>query len=184
MEIASIMFDEKTASLIKAIPSSDNTAQRRIQDMASDIADQVVDKINKSKQFSIQLDESTDIAGEVQLLAFIWVPDSDDIMKHILICCSSREKVTGEEIFKVTDQFFTEQCILWQWCVSICSGGAANMKGRLSGLVARAKNINRSTERNHCIIHRQALASKSTNPVFHKTMDEAVKVINYNKSDP
>jgi phage terminase Nu1 subunit (DNA packaging protein) len=63
VEIASIMFDEKTASLIKAIPSSDNTVQRRIQDMTSDIVDQVVENISKSKRFSIQLDESTDIAG-------------------------------------------------------------------------------------------------------------------------
>jgi hypothetical protein len=53
VEIASIMFDEKTASLIKEIPSSDNTVQRRIQDMASVIVDQVVEKISKSEQFSI-----------------------------------------------------------------------------------------------------------------------------------
>jgi hypothetical protein len=58
------------------------------------------------------------------------------------------------------------------------------MKGRLSGLVARAKNVNPSTECNHCIIHRQALASKRMNPVFHKIMDEAVKVINFIKSRP
>jgi hypothetical protein len=43
VEIASIMFAEKTR-LIKAVPSSDNTVQRRIQDMASDIIDQVVEK--------------------------------------------------------------------------------------------------------------------------------------------
>jgi hypothetical protein len=83
VEIASIMFDEKTASLIKAIPSPDNTIQRRIQDMASDIVDQVVEKRSKSKQFSIQLDERTDIAGEAQPLAFVRVPDSDNIMEHI-----------------------------------------------------------------------------------------------------
>jgi hypothetical protein len=33
--------------------------------MTSDIVDQVAEKRSKSKQFSIQLDESTDIAGEV-----------------------------------------------------------------------------------------------------------------------
>jgi hypothetical protein len=58
------------------------------------------------------------------------------------------------------------------------------MKGRLSGLVSRAKNVNPSVERNHCIIHRQAFASKRMNPVFHKTMDDAVKVINFIKSRP
>jgi hypothetical protein len=95
------------------------------------------------------MDKSTDIAGEAQLLAFIRVPDSDNIIEHILFCCSLREKVTGEEIFKVIDQFFMEQCILWQWCVSICSDGAAAMKGRLSGIVSRAKNVCPSTEWNH-----------------------------------
>jgi hypothetical protein len=100
------MFDEKTASLIKAIPSSDNTVHRRIQDMAGDIVDQVVEKISKSKQFSIRLDGSTDSAGEAQLLALVRVPDSDDITEHhVFFCRSSREKVTGEEMFKVTSVF-------------------------------------------------------------------------------
>jgi hypothetical protein len=112
VEIASIVFDEKSVSLIKAIPSSDKTVQRIIQDMGSNIVDQVVEKLRKSKQFSVQLDDSTDIAGKAQLLAFVWVPDSDYIMEHILFCCSLREKVTGEEIFKVIDQFFMERCIL------------------------------------------------------------------------
>jgi hypothetical protein len=75
---------KRTASLIKAIPSSDNTVQRRIQDMASDITDQVVEKRSKSKKFSIQLDESTDIAGKAQLLAYVRVPESDNIMEQIL----------------------------------------------------------------------------------------------------
>jgi hypothetical protein len=70
VEIASIIFDEKTMSLIKAILSSDNTVQRRTQDMASDIVDQVAGKISKFKQFSIQLDESTDTAGEAQFYSF------------------------------------------------------------------------------------------------------------------
>jgi hypothetical protein len=86
--------------------------------------------------------------------------------------------VTGEDIFKVIDHFFME------WCVSVCSDGAAAMKGRLSALVARAKNVSPSIEWNHCIIHRQAVASKRVNPVFHKTMHEAVKVFLFIKSWP
>jgi hypothetical protein len=125
VEIASIMFDEKTASVIKAISSSENTVHRRIQDMASDIVDQVVENISKSKQFSVQMDESTDSVGEAQLLALVRVPNSGNIMEHhVLFCRSLREKVTGEEIFKVIDQFLTERCILWQWCVSVCPDGA------------------------------------------------------------
>jgi hypothetical protein len=44
IEIASIMFDDKIVSQIKAISCSDNTVQRRIIEMAADVTDQVVEK--------------------------------------------------------------------------------------------------------------------------------------------
>jgi hypothetical protein len=42
--------------------------------MASDIVYQAVEKKSKSKQFSIRLGESTDNAGEAQLLPFVGFP--------------------------------------------------------------------------------------------------------------
>jgi hypothetical protein len=44
IEIASIMFDDRIVSQIKAIPCSDNTVERRIVEMAADVTDQVVEK--------------------------------------------------------------------------------------------------------------------------------------------
>jgi hypothetical protein len=38
------MFDDKIVSQIKETPSSDNTVQRRIVEMATDVTDQVVKK--------------------------------------------------------------------------------------------------------------------------------------------
>jgi hypothetical protein len=58
--------------------------------------------------------------------------------------------------------------------------GAA-VTGRLSGLVSRVKKENNSVIFNHCIIHRQALASKKLNPILHETLTEAVKVMNFTK---
>jgi hypothetical protein len=49
-EIASIMFDNKIASQIKAIPCSDTTVQRRTVEMAADVTDKVVDKIVQEKR--------------------------------------------------------------------------------------------------------------------------------------
>jgi hypothetical protein len=45
VQIASITFDDKIVSQIKAIPCSDNTVQRRIVEIAADVTDQVVDKV-------------------------------------------------------------------------------------------------------------------------------------------
>jgi hypothetical protein len=44
------------------------------------------------------------------------------------------------------------------------------------------KKENNSVIVNHCIIHRQALASKKLNQILHETLTEAVKVINFIKS--
>jgi hypothetical protein len=53
IEHASIIFDDKIVSQIKAIPCSDNTVQRRIVEMAADVTDQVVEKIVLAKQFAL-----------------------------------------------------------------------------------------------------------------------------------
>lgn len=52
----------------KKIPLSDNTINRRIQEMSGDIKEQVVAAIKESEKFSLQLDESTDASDDAQLL--------------------------------------------------------------------------------------------------------------------
>uniref|UniRef100_A0A8C4RV02 Uncharacterized protein n=1 Tax=Erpetoichthys calabaricus TaxID=27687 RepID=A0A8C4RV02_ERPCA len=184
IEIVSIMFNDKMASVLKSIPCSDNTVQRRIKDISEDLIPQVVEKIIAAKEFSMQLDESTDISGEAQLVVFVRVPDSEDIIEHILLCRPLPERTTGEEIFKHIDDFFHEHDILWFWCVAICSDGAAAMTGRTAGFIVRARQQNNSIASSHCILHRHALASKRMSEILHETLNNAVKIINYIKSRP
>ena len=68
-ETVQSMLGKKAAKEIQKIPLSDNTVSRRINDTAADILEQLRDKLFKSKLFSIQLDESTDIKEKCQLLA-------------------------------------------------------------------------------------------------------------------
>uniref|UniRef100_A0A8C4TID3 DUF4371 domain-containing protein n=1 Tax=Erpetoichthys calabaricus TaxID=27687 RepID=A0A8C4TID3_ERPCA len=182
IEVVSIMFDDKIASVLKSISCSDNTVQRRIKDISEDLIQQVVEKIIAAKEFSMQLDESTDISGEAQLVVFVRVPDSENIIEHILLCRPLPERTTGEEIFKHIDDFFREHDILWLWCISICSDGAAAMTGRTTGFIARARQQNNSIVSSHCILHRHALASKRMSEILHETLNDAVKIINYIKS--
>lgn len=58
------------------------------------------------------------------------------------------------------------------------------MTGRVRGLMAHVKKQNPTAQWSHCIIHREALASKRMSPELHEVLNEAVKVINFIKSRP
>jgi hypothetical protein len=140
IKIASITYDDKIVSQIKAVPCSDNTVQRRIVEMAADVTDQVVEKIVLAKQFALQLDESTGISNEAEFVAFVRVSDKVEIAEHILFCNFLKGNATERAVFEVINDFFNEQKIKWQWYEAICTDGGAAMTGRFSGLVSRVKN--------------------------------------------
>ncbi len=57
-----------------------------------------------------------------------------------------------------------EEKLSWEKCVSVCTDGAAAMTGHRSGVVTRIQAINPKIAATHCMLHRQALASKSMAP--------------------
>ena len=61
VEESVIPFAVQIASQIKAIPCSDNNVQRRT---AAGVTNKVVEKIVEAKQFTLEMDESTDISNE------------------------------------------------------------------------------------------------------------------------
>ncbi|KAK2706409.1 hypothetical protein QYM36_016453 [Artemia franciscana] len=184
VKVSEIMFDTKTATALQSIPVSNNTISRRIEDIASDIVMQVIEQIKLTKMFALQLDESTDVSGEAQVIVFVRYQDCSDIRENILFCQNLQSRTTGEELFKAIDKFFAEGGILWDWCLSVCSDGAAALTGKNNRLMAWIRKKNPKVKWLHCIIHRQALASKRMNAHLHETLNEAVKVINFIKARP
>ena len=59
---------EEAAEKLKMVPLSDDIMCRRIDDMAQDIHDQLIDEI-KQREFGLQLDETTD--GSPDLLCAV-----------------------------------------------------------------------------------------------------------------
>jgi len=70
-------------------------------------------------------------------------------------------RTTSSEIFEALDSYFQKHGIEWKKCIGICTDGAANMVGHLSGIVATVKNVGHpDILSTHCILHREQLASK------------------------
>lgn len=69
--MVSTILGDAAVKKIQTIPLSDNTINRRIQEMSGDIKEQVVAAIKESGKFSLQLDESTDVSDDAQLLVYV-----------------------------------------------------------------------------------------------------------------
>jgi len=76
---------------------------------------QLIQKLSKAPSFGIQLDESTDISSEYQLMVFCRFPDLDAnrIVEHYLFCQPVGERATAEAIFKKMNEFFEKEGLDW-----------------------------------------------------------------------
>uniref|UniRef100_A0A8D0A9E2 DUF4371 domain-containing protein n=1 Tax=Sander lucioperca TaxID=283035 RepID=A0A8D0A9E2_SANLU len=164
------------------IPLSDNTVQRRIEEMASNVKDQLISQIKASRFFALQLDESTDIANLANLLTYVRYEYNGEIEEDFLFCKPLR--TTAEALFDMLNGFITEHGIDWSRCVGITMDGAAAMVGQHSGLVKRVQAVAPQAKSIHCSIHREALAAKRMPPDLKTVLDEAVKTVNFIKARP
>ncbi|GBO45249.1 Zinc finger BED domain-containing protein 5 [Araneus ventricosus] len=105
-------------------------------------------------------------------------------MRILLLCKPLPSTSTGTEIFKLLDEFFVENSILWDNCVDVCTDGAKAMTGKMSGVIAKIKGKAKGCSSVHCILHQHALAMKKMPPFKKEVMFETVKIINFIKSRP
>ncbi|MGH0136452.1 UNVERIFIED_CONTAM: hypothetical protein FKN15_010540, partial [Acipenser sinensis] len=81
-----VMIGAEAAQKLKTILLSDNTVQRRIEDMASDIKTQLIERIKVSDAITLQLDELTNVAEKSHLVAFVRFVWLGDFNEEMLLC--------------------------------------------------------------------------------------------------
>lgn len=164
---------------LKTIPISDTTIARRIDEMATDVRAQLLEKLRMADAFALQLDESTDGAKDAQLLAFVRFVDNDQEMKEeFLFCKCLPQRTTSSEIFKVIDNFFKENDIPWSKCMALCTDGARAMAGLKSGLISLVRDVSPQVIWTHCMLHRESLVAKDMSAELAEVVGAVVKVVN------
>uniref|UniRef100_A0A3P8SK73 HAT C-terminal dimerisation domain-containing protein n=1 Tax=Amphiprion percula TaxID=161767 RepID=A0A3P8SK73_AMPPE len=166
------MHGDKQARELEAVPLSDGTISRHITDMAQDIKCQLIDRVKQGK-YDLQLDESLDVYSF-----------DGTLNEDMLFCVPLEAKCTGEDIFTKLDSKLKEEGLSWDVCISVCTKGAAAMLGKKKGLKARVLQVAPHVNFTHCIIHREALASKMLDPELNSVLETATKMVNYIKSRP
>ncbi|XP_042912693.1 SCAN domain-containing protein 3-like [Parasteatoda tepidariorum] len=180
-DICREILGEAAVEKIAHVPLSASTVTRRIEEIAEDIEKQLLERINASPWYALQVDESTDIDSKAVLLVYVRYLYQEDVHEDLLCALSLPTNTTGAELFKSLDGYISRQ-LKWSFCLGICTDGAAAMTGRLSGLTARIKEVAPESEATHCLIHREVLASRKMSPEFNSVLIDVVKVINYIKA--
>ena len=175
------MLGEDAVKKIAHVPLSASTVTRRIEEIAEDIEAQLLERINTSPWYALQVDESTDIAKKAMLLVYVRYLYQEDVHEDLLCVLSLPTSTTGIELFKSLNDYMSGQ-LKWTLCVGICTDGAAAMTGRLAGLTTRIKEVAPDSESTHCILHREMLASRKMSPEFNSVLNDVVKAINHIKA--
>ncbi|KAI2646701.1 Zinc finger BED domain-containing protein 5 [Labeo rohita] len=183
-DMCRIMIGDSAAAKLGAVPLSNDTVARRIVDMSNDIREQLIEFVKNSPYYALQLDESTDIAGQAQLLTYVRYLRDKAIEEDVLFCRPLQSHTTGEAIFNVLDIFIRENGLAWDRCVGLCTDGAQAMTGRERGLAARVQQVAPLVKWTHCMVHREALAAKKMPVLFDSVLNQSVKMINLIKSRP
>ena len=79
--------------------------------------------IRETDMFALQADESTDIAGKVQLLVHIRFVAANKIVEQFLFC-KEVETTTSRDVFNCVNEYMHNAGMKWISCVGICTDGA------------------------------------------------------------
>lgn len=183
-EVVRCVIGEEAAKKIAIVQCSNNTVSDRIHKISDHIENELTDRLKSCNMFAIQLHESTDVAGLSILLVYVRYIFKTSIEEDLLLCTPLETNATGEEIFKVIDNYMIVHHIDWSKCIDVCSDGAAAMIGKIKGTITRIKNVAPKCNSSHCVLHRHALVGKKMPTDLKQVLNEAVYIVNYVKSRP
>ncbi|XP_068207496.1 protein FAM200C-like [Palaemon carinicauda] len=163
------------------ISLSNNTIRSRINDMAESIKNQVVQKVRGSQFFSIQLDESTDVANLSQLLVFVRYTTEKGIAEELLFCNPLQTTAKSQDVMDLINDFFEDTNITWESLVGVCMDGDPTMLGSRSGFITLIQQKNPAVESTHYLIYKEVLASRTIPKNFKQHLETVIKVFNFIK---
>ena len=173
-----IRCGQKEAAKLNSVPLSAKVVKERISILAENVREQVISSIKESKCFAIQLDETTDVSSNSQLMVYVRYKGLHAIEEELLFCSPLELRSRGIDVFNKINEYFNNANLKWEDCIALSVDGAPAMLGHVSGFSALAREKNPKIEVNHCMIHRQALLVKRLEPALEAVMHDVINVVN------
>ncbi|KAJ8884599.1 hypothetical protein PR048_016456 [Dryococelus australis] len=183
---AEIVCREKVQNS-RNISLSRNTIVERVDDIARNLNEQLPIKAESFVAFSIAVDESTDVIGEVKVSVFIRTCDNDlNIIEELLGIVSLQNTTPSEDTFEEVYHLLEWFNLPLSKLVCVATDGAPSMMGKCNGFVARLlakqKEVSPESKLHHirCITHQEVLRSKTVQ--LEHVLKYAKKVVSFIRS--
>ena len=139
-------------------PSSQND---QIQCIGEGVKKEVVRRVKKAKEFSILMDETTDLSNKEQvciLVRYVAVTDEGKSTEKVsveerLLALEETKDTTGEHLAKLLLTKLEESGLEMKDIVGQAYDGGANMRGKNKGVQARVKARNPKALYTYCYAH-------------------------------
>ncbi|CAH1963773.1 unnamed protein product [Acanthoscelides obtectus] len=181
-EVLKTVLHKPASDIIKRIPLSNNTVERRIDEMSSDIESFLCNYL-QTTHFSIQLDESILPDNAALLLAYVRFIMNQEIYEELLFARTLITDTKGEPIFHVLKDYFIEKAIPLSNIISVATDGAPAMVGRYRGFISSLKQNVSGVLAIHCVIHRQHLVAKNLSVRLHESLHLVIDAVNRIRSN-
>ena len=181
LSMVKLILSETSAQKIQQVSLSNDTIKRRISQMSANVKQQVINEIKASPMFSLQLDESADVASCSQLLVFVRYVHTEDVKEEFLYCKVLDSTTTAQDVMDSISTFFETEGLQWEKLCGVCTDGAPAMLGAKSGFQTKVKLKSPQVRGVHCMIHRYALACKTLPNFLKDVLNSVIKIVNYIK---
>jgi len=99
------VLNEESYAKVAKISLLNDTIKCRIDEMAHDLKNQIIEKLNKSPFFSLQCDEITDISQDSQLMFYCKFIDDKKFKEEILFSQTLKTTTKAVDVFSVLSDF-------------------------------------------------------------------------------
>jgi len=176
-DVIETVMGQSSAPILKAIPLSNNTVQRRIDEMGQDVESQLV-QILRTTDHSLQIDESTLRDNEALLLGYVRFIHEKKSHEEMIFALSLASDTKSTSIFHAVQQYYNAKEIPMRNIIQCATDGAAAMSGKHRGFVALMKREIPGLIGIHCVIHRQHLVARNISPELNEVMNTVIKCVN------
>ncbi|KFD47094.1 hypothetical protein M513_12004 [Trichuris suis] len=176
-EVLRTLLHISPTEIIRKIPLSNNTVQRRISEMSSDTEETLCNFL-RTTSFALQLDESTLRRNEILLLAYARFLKDDRLTEELLFAKELVTDTKGESIYRAVEEFFKEKNIHLANIMSVATDGAPSMVGSQRGFIAHLKEVVPGVLAVHCVIHRQHLVGKHFSDRLSCSLQFVISAVN------